>query len=71
MADRTEVFVFRHVGEGLEIPGILKLKPATVRRMAALGQIGYHRLNGKELRFTRGDLDELLVRTRIEAREGA
>jgi excisionase family DNA binding protein len=54
-----------------EVAEILKLRPATVRRMAALGQIGYHRLNGKELRFAQADLDELLARTRIKAREGA
>jgi excisionase family DNA binding protein len=53
------------------VAGILKLRPATVRRMAALGQIGYHRLNGKELRFAQADLDELLARTRIQARESA
>ena len=46
----------------------LLLRPATVRRMAARGLIGYHRINGKELRFTRADVEALLARTRIEPR---
>ena len=49
---------------------VLRLKPATVRRMAARGEIGYHRLNGKDLRFTRSDVDRLLARTRIEPAAG-
>jgi excisionase family DNA binding protein len=54
-----------------EVAELLKLKPATVHRMAATGQISYHRLNGKELRFTRADLDELLSHTRVAAQRGA
>jgi len=49
-----------------DLAAVLRLKPATVRRMAARGEIGYHRLNGKDLRFTRVDIDRLLARTRIE-----
>ena len=45
----------------------LALRPATVRRMAASGLVGYHRLNGKELRFTSADVEGLLARTRVEA----
>lgn len=46
----------------------LKMKPATVRRMAAGGLVGYYRLNGKALRFTRADVDGLLALTRVEPR---
>jgi excisionase family DNA binding protein len=46
----------------------LRLKPATVRRMAARGELAYHRLNGKDLRFARADVDRLLERTRVEPR---
>lgn len=49
-----------------DLAAALRLKPATVRRMVARGEIGYHRLNGKDLRFTRADLEGLLRRTRIE-----
>ncbi len=58
-----------------DLAAALRLKPATVRRMVARGEIGYHRLNGKDLRFTRADLEGLLRRTRIEpptlGKEGA
>ncbi len=53
-----------------DLAAALRLKPATVRRMAARGEIGYHRLNGKDLRFTRADVDRLLARTRIEPAAG-
>lgn len=44
----------------------LRLRPAAVRGMAARGLFpGYHRLNGKELRFTRADVDGLLAKTRM------
>ena len=46
----------------------LLLRPATVRRMAARGAIGYFRLNAKELRFRRQDVETFLARARIEPR---
>jgi hypothetical protein len=51
-----------------DVADALQFRPQTVRRMAALGLVGYHRLNSKELRFTRADVDALLARTRVEAR---
>jgi excisionase family DNA binding protein len=51
-----------------DVAAILQVRPQTIRRMAALGQLAYHRLNGKELRFTRADVDALLARTRVEPR---
>jgi excisionase family DNA binding protein len=54
-----------------ELAATLKLRPKTVRAMAAHGVLSYHRLNGKELRFTRGDLEQLLAATRVEARKGS
>jgi excisionase family DNA binding protein len=53
-----------------DLAAVLRLKPATVWRMAARGEIGYHRLNGKDLRFSWSDVDRLLARTRIEPAVG-
>lgn len=52
-----------------DLATMLKLKPATVRRMAAQGRVGYHRL-GKELRFRDTDVERLLEATRREPRAG-
>ena len=51
-----------------DVAAILKLRPATVRRMVARGEIGFHRLNARDLRFTRADLEGLLARTRVDPR---
>jgi excisionase family DNA binding protein len=51
-----------------DVAAILRVKPQTVRRMAALGQLAYYRLNGKEFRFRKSDVEDLLVRTRVEPR---
>lgn len=48
-----------------DVAAALRLKPATVRRMAAQGLLGYHRIGG-ELRFRRVDLERLLATTRRE-----
>jgi len=44
-----------------EVAAALRLKPPTVRRMAAQGLIGYHPINGKDLRFARADLSAFLA----------
>ncbi|MGH9366873.1 MAG: helix-turn-helix domain-containing protein [Thermoanaerobaculia bacterium] len=47
----------------------LRLRPQTVRRMAARGLLPYYRINGRgDLRFAQADLLRFLEQRRVEPR---